>query len=161
MTHDNLLERIAARDRLTNQLRHEAEQLRAALSRVPGDHWFNNFRRFPLGCDRPAALVLGLWLERKGFGPVIIAWERRRHRTTNAHSWVEIGELIVDITGDLFGTDNAPRPPVIVTGDHRWHASFGGSDRFTIAELLEQRASLRRALKVLFVEVVQQLERES
>lgn len=76
------------------------------------------FRYFPRGCCDIASEMLGKFLQDKyGLRPVYVSAETcDNHKPRTHHAWIELGAVIVDITGDQFG-----RSPVEVTCDRSWH----------------------------------------
>lgn len=103
------------------RLKLEAEIVRRGLEAMPPRCWKGVFRMFPVGCHRPAAAVLGLWLARAGFERVEWMWDALMKPGNREHCWVEVDGVIVDVTGDRFPSEEPRRPPVVVTRDQRWY----------------------------------------
>ena len=90
------------------------------------------FSAFPKNCCGHASVLLVLYLKDLGVKRVYRVFNGKHIQDVKkSHAWVEVGEIIVDITADQF-PDN---PPVIVTDNRKWHACFDGEQR--TAEILE------------------------
>lgn len=74
---------------------------------------------YPLGACGDTCELLADYLRKVGLGdPTFVSGVNRG--TGQTHAWLELGELIIDITADQFdGVDH----PVIVTTDRSWHDS--------------------------------------
>ena len=75
------------------------------------------FDRFPRGSCGDASLLLALVYVNRGIGAACLAGLRSGH----SHAWVEIGDLIVDITADQFDEGHSA---VTITRDRAWHSQF-------------------------------------
>ena len=90
-----------------------------------------SLRDFPSGACGDASLLLAHFLAEAGlYGAVYVSglWERY------SHAWLELGNLIIDITADQFTADpqaalvldGLPETPdgVLVTTSRDWHSRF-------------------------------------
>src|SRR6185369_13279411 len=94
---------------------------------------------FPHGACSDASLLLAKYLQVKKCGLSLYVLGERHGRR---HAWLQLQELIIDITADQFDDQDAG---VIVTGDSSWHSSFNGKihnvadfclyDRHTVFQL--------------------------
>jgi hypothetical protein len=71
------------------------------------------FQLFPRGCCGPASELLGRCLIELGFANVSYIPAERRD-DTRSHAWINVDDVIVDITADQFG-----EPSVIVVASVR------------------------------------------
>jgi hypothetical protein len=78
---------------------------------------------FPKGVCGAICFLLGHYLRQNGF-PEAEYVNGIRPSDRESHAWIEIGSLIVDITGDQFTEISEP---VIVTADSTWHRLFSDS----------------------------------
>lgn len=69
------------------------------------------FKDFPNGCCRDMSVVLGAYLKTKGFFDINYC-HREYDDGIPSHGWLEVGDLILDLTADQFGNS---RPPVVIT----------------------------------------------
>lgn len=98
-------------------LRH-CERFRDAIERADKRHLPITRQDFPRGASGDATLLLAKYRERQGSGRFnYMLGSRNGH----SHSWMQQGDLIVDITADQF-PDVAE--PVIVARQSSWHAKF-------------------------------------
>ena len=79
------------------------------------------FDRFPRGTCGPVSELLGRYLVEAGFENVMYVCGEKR--SEGSHAWIEVGEIILDITGDQFG-----QPPVVVTVASNWHDQWERDD---------------------------------
>lgn len=80
-----------------------------------GIEWFKDF---PRGCCQDVSLILALYLHKKGFGiaEVVSGW-----RGNKSHAWLELDDMIIDITADQFDDVNER---VLVTTNSKFHEEF-------------------------------------
>jgi hypothetical protein len=76
------------------------------------------FQLFPRGCRGPASELLGRCLIELGFANVSYIPAERRD-DTRSHAWINVDDVIVDITADQFG-----EPSVIVSRVSSWRAQW-------------------------------------
>jgi hypothetical protein len=76
---------------------------------------------FPRGTCGLVSDLLGRYLVEAGFKKVMYVCGEKR--SEGSHAWVEVGEIILDITGDQFG-----QPPVVVTAASNWHDQWERDD---------------------------------
>ncbi len=77
----------------------------------------NPLKRFPNGCCDVASEMLGKFVfDKFSLKPMYISAKGFEGDETRSHAWIELGELVIDITGDQFG-----EPAVQVTRDRSWH----------------------------------------
>jgi hypothetical protein len=79
------------------------------------------FERFPRGTCGPVSELLGRYLVEAGFEDVMYVCGKKP--SEGSHAWVEVGGIILDITGDQFG-----RPPIVVTAASNWHNEWERDD---------------------------------
>lgn len=82
------------------------------------------FARFPDGCCRDASYELALVLAEAGVRKSCLVSGESSDTKINysTHAWLEVGEIIVDITGDQFNSRlELQRPAVFVSTDRSWH----------------------------------------
>lgn len=99
-------------------------KFRRALENCPKNLLPISFERFPIGSCGDATLLLGKYLQKKGFGDFdYILGESGTHSddTWHSHAWLQKGELIIDITADQFADFEQP---VIVTINSPWHKKY-------------------------------------
>ena len=80
------------------------------------------FRDFPRGSCHPASEVLGRYLrDALKIEPQVVRADRifPQPRGWSTHAWLEVDELVIDITADQFGQE-----PVVVTRCSPWHRGF-------------------------------------
>ena len=118
----------SGRQGLSEALRREifdlARAFRSAIERSDRDKLPVTFSNFPKGACGDAALLLGRFRKDRGFGPLdyVLGW-RGDHESGSSHAWLQIGDLVIDITADQF-TDMDQL--VIVQKSSTWHAAFDG-----------------------------------
>jgi hypothetical protein len=81
------------------------------------------FRDFPKGSCGAAAKTLGLYIRETLQIECTLINAGSSNVYPWTHSWLEYGNLIIDVTADQFGK----QPPVWVTTDRSWHQRFGDS----------------------------------
>ncbi len=80
------------------------------------------WHQFPAGCCGDTSDILAVVLAHVGVPDVRTVCGYFREYTGCSHAWVEVGELIIDITGDQFNARaDFPLPAVFVATDRRWH----------------------------------------
>jgi hypothetical protein len=62
---------------------------------------------FPFGCCRDSAVILGLYLIKIGYQNVNYC-RRPYDDVFKSHGWIEVENLILDLTADQFGPDFLP-----------------------------------------------------
>ncbi|HCF2447005.1 TPA: hypothetical protein NIA45_004673 [Pseudomonas aeruginosa] len=72
-----------------------------------------NMRTFPAGCCGNSSEILGDYLISRGLAKAKLV---RANRGDESHAWIEVGTLVIDVTGDQF----AGRPAVYVDGTDAW-----------------------------------------
>jgi len=99
-----------------------ATQLRGVLDKADTTLLPIPFRKFPRGSCDAASEALGIHIrEQLGYECVSAQGMCALGEEYSTHTWLEYGDLIIDITADQFG-----QAPVIVTRSSPWHARFGG-----------------------------------
>lgn len=105
-----------------------ATRLRQALvvlsRKETPDHWTD----FPGGTCGDTSLVLGAFLADAGFdGFELVNAERgsQGNGTYSSHAWLQLGQIVVDITADQFSDGPGP----VVVGDSDWHGGFRVSSK--------------------------------
>lgn len=104
---------------------------RAAIVRCERGSLPLGLREFPAGSCSDASLLLAQFLEDSGFqGATYIAGLRDRY----SHAWLELEDIIIDITIDQFAADpeavlilgGIPTTDdgVVVTKNRDWHSQF-------------------------------------
>jgi hypothetical protein len=78
---------------------------------------------FPSGACGDASLLLGEYLFSLGFGEFEYVVGVRSERS---HAWLEMNDMIIDITSDQF---EEVEEPVIVTTKRTWHSQFSVEDK--------------------------------
>jgi hypothetical protein len=89
----------------------------------------NKFSSFPKQTCEYTSNLLGRFLAENGFADVQYVWGVRwpdAWPKDESHAWLEICDVIVDITADQFPDGPAP---VIVTRSHLWHSQFSSPQR--------------------------------
>ncbi len=94
---------------------------RCALERYASDTKSGLFEGFPRGTCGPVSELLGRYLVEAGFKNVMYVGGEKR--SEGSHAWIEVGEIILDITGDQFG-----QPPVVVATASNWHDEWERDD---------------------------------
>ena len=123
----------------TNMLRSRATEVRRYLERGRAGSRLDVLRRFPVGCCKPASLLLMQWLrDQEGLQGIVGVANAERVRSPklndeSVHFWLEIDGWIVDITADQFGEG---MDPVYVSRDRTWHDTFSEGCRFTQSDLV-------------------------
>jgi hypothetical protein len=108
-------------------------------------------------CDHASAL-LGRYFQEQGFDVVYVNNGCRGGSSwKDSHAWLEIGDLIVDITADQF-SDQTER--VIVTTDHTWHSTFYGQRRQSVNDQLSFNNLLGRSYKQAYGEIKKELSKQ-
>ncbi|MFK4750955.1 hypothetical protein [Oceanobacter antarcticus] len=104
-----------------------ARQFRRAIEAVPREEFIGSvFRDFPAGCCGDTSNVLATYLfEKTG---VIADYCAGRDGGTDqeiySHAWLQINNLIIDITADQFQDRGYPLDPVYVGPATDWHKTF-------------------------------------
>jgi len=75
------------------------------------------FENFPAGSCGDAALILGKYLEERGFGLFDYVLGERGGRS---HAWLQRGHLVVDITGDQFDDMSVAKDAPYRSGKCDW-----------------------------------------
>jgi hypothetical protein len=104
-------------DTVMEQLLEIALAARGALERyAPNAEGMDGilFGRFPHGTCGGTSELLGRYLIEAGYENVMYVCGNKHNE--GSHAWVEVGEFILDITGDQFG-----QPAVVVTTASDWH----------------------------------------
>jgi len=111
-------------DALHREIFSLAQTFRGAIERCDRAKLPITFSNFPRGSCGDAALLLGRFLKDRGFGDsdYVLGW-RGDHESGSSHAWLQIGDLIIDITADQFADMDQP---VIVQESSTWHAAFNG-----------------------------------
>lgn len=113
------------------RVRELAAAFRAAIVRCEPRKLPFGLREFPAGACGDASLLLAQFLEDLGFrGATYVAGLRDRY----THAWLELEDLIVDITVDQFAADpeallmldGIPKTAdgIVVTRNRNWHSMF-------------------------------------
>jgi hypothetical protein len=93
--------------RTMKQLLTIAQAARSAIQRYVSNTNDLMFKGFPRGTCGPASELLGRYLIEAGFEEVMYVCGEKGGQ--GSHAWVEIGGVVLDMTGDQFG-----QPPVVV-----------------------------------------------
>jgi hypothetical protein len=99
------------------QLLRIAQAARSALQRYVSDTQDFMFDSFPRGTCGPVSELLGRYLMEAGFKDVMYVCGERQDK--GSHAWLEVGGIVLDITGDQFG-----QPPVVVAATSKWHGEW-------------------------------------
>ena len=106
-------------DAVVEKLLKIALDARCALERYASDAKIVSFKEFPRGTCGLVSELLGRYLVEAGFENVMYVCGEKRGEGSHAwvsHAWVQVGEIILDITGDQFG-----QPSVVVAAASDWH----------------------------------------
>ena len=120
-------------------LQERAAEVRAYLSSGSSGRHLGSLLSFPTGCCKVASLLLLQWLnDREGVKDALgIANARRPNPYTPGkdatHFWLEVGDVIVDITADQFDDYSEP---VHVSSNRAWHETFAGGRRYPQADFI-------------------------
>ena len=129
-----------------------AYEVRNYLGGTASGNHLEMLKRFPAGCCKVASLLLLQWLHDQAgvCDAQCMANARRPNPKTPdedaTHFWIEIGDVIIDITSDQF-TDSPQA--VIVSRDRTWHQSFSGICRFPQSGLIPLSNDHMREYKVM------------
>jgi len=99
---------------MVEQLWKIALAARSTLERYASYQASGMFESFPRGTCGPVSELLGRYLVEAGFKNVMYICGEKRN--DGSHAWIEVGRIILDITGDQFG-----QPPVVVAAVSSWH----------------------------------------
>jgi len=118
------------------RLREVAASVRAAILSARDSfppYLRRKFSAFPKGCCGHTSVLLALYLQDIGLTDVSYVFGGRRgFNVEDAHAWVEVGDVIVDITADQF-SDNPN--PLVITEERSWHAKFYGDNAFSMCRV--------------------------
>ena len=105
---------------------------------------------FPNGACGDASLLLGDYLYSIGYSQVayVSGW-----RNNQSHAWIEIDDVIIDITADQF---SEKKDAVIVTTDKSWHNQFIEEARES-ARINSHDKGIERELKRALAEITRWL----
>lgn len=101
-----------------------AARVRQALASAPLEELPDHWTAFPRGTCADASLVLCAFLADAGFaGFELVCGERgsQENGTYSSHAWLQLDQLVVDITADQFADGPGP---VVVAEDSEWHRGF-------------------------------------
>jgi hypothetical protein len=100
------------------RLRKLCERFRSAIMTMPKNELPIGMHAFPLGACGDAALILALFLRDCGFdrAEYVAGW-----REQHSHAWLQVGDLVIDVTADQF--PDAPRAVIVATRSD-WHRAF-------------------------------------
>jgi hypothetical protein len=98
--------------------------VRTAIDSIPRDQRIASLRSFPHGACGDSSLLLSRYLTEIGIPGVKYVRGEAVDRQT--HAWLEIEDLIVDITYDQF---DSARTGVFVAKDRSWHSRFDVIER--------------------------------
>ena len=101
-----------------SRIRELAAKFRFAILKVNPERLTITMRNFPVGSCGDASLLLAKFLQEKGYSGItyVCGWKNRQ-----SHAWLEVDDVVIDITADQFRDD---MEPVIVTQDRSWHSQF-------------------------------------
>ena len=103
-------------------LRRLVTQFRLAMEST--DFLGTRLEEFPKEVCDITCRVLGLYLFSHGFINFFIFSGARPDCDDGKHLWLQVEDIIVDITADQF--DDSNQPSVVVTRDSAWHAALDG-----------------------------------
>ena len=95
----------------SNSIKKLAKRFRDSICKAKGNGEFNDdfmFCNFPRGCCGDAADLLGIFLMENGIKDVLYVCGNCYEgldEGMQSHAWLQIADLIVDITGDQFRCD--------------------------------------------------------
>jgi hypothetical protein len=124
-------------------VRSAAEDIRRAFenllaSSLPGKFPIM-FAKFPRGACGDASLILAMYLDKEfelgEFEYVSVGRLSKSDNKKSYHSWLQSGNLFVDITADQF--DDAPSA-VIVEFDSKWHQTFDIEPQRSSSEVIKR-----------------------
>ncbi|HBG04589.1 MAG: hypothetical protein A2075_21300 [Geobacteraceae bacterium GWC2_58_44] len=126
-----------------------ASRFRLAILRSnPSTSSLGTLQDFPHGACGDASLLLAKYLQVNKCGRSLLVLGERHGR---GHAWLQLQEVIIDITADQFDDQD---DGVIVTSDSSWHSSFNGNihnvadfclyDRHTVFELTRAYEAITR-----------------
>ena len=101
------------------KLKEIVSKFKAAILACDLDGLGIGFRAFPMGACGDTCLLLGTYLHELGYGRVDYVFGQKGRQS---HAWLEMGDIIIDITADQFEKDI---DPVLITRDKRWHKEKG------------------------------------
>ncbi len=94
---------------------------------------------FPRGCCNDSAYLLGTYLDSMGFGKFeAIGASSSIEGDSTTHSWLERGDLVIDITRSQFG-DNISN--VYIGRSPEWYSDWVVEQRFS-AQIFNERLGL-------------------
>lgn len=104
---------------MIDELHRLASEFRAALDQIEWSQMPDGFKDFPAGTCCDISNILAEYL--RDSGVTDIEYVVGKNAKYWSHAWLEVSEIIVDITADQFPDVSAS---VTVTRDHRWHSQF-------------------------------------
>ena len=112
-------------------IRRQARKFREFVERCDKSELELKIQDFPRGSCGDVACLLARYLSEGGApGFRYFLGQRRKPEqkepTFASHAWLQLDDLIVDITADQF---SEVREPVIVTRMSAWHATLRGEDK--------------------------------
>lgn len=101
-----------------------AVRFRKLMEELDRSQWGTQFRGFPRGSCGAATEMFGTYLfeECDLNAKYISAVHRDNFSSYGSHAWLELGNLIIDLTCDQFSHDPLPAP--YVGRDSIWHSQW-------------------------------------
>lgn len=103
------------------RLRREAARVRHAMEATDLSDCGYNFDSFPTNCCHHAVKLLAIHLGAGGWGDLRMAKGCHDAGPVHEHVWLNVGDILVDLTADQFGDGLGP---VIVTRHSPWHDAW-------------------------------------
>ena len=87
-----------------------------------------SLKSFPRGCCKPTSFILRQYLEDShGIKNIMYVWGTNAE--DNTHGWLEINDVIIDLTADQF-SENYPKVMIVNSQESNFHKSFKRQLRF-------------------------------
>lgn len=108
---------------LVQELFNASTIFRKAIEQHLSEEPHNLLVRFPSGCCKTTSFLLARYLHENGFDKLqyVYGWRNFSSKNRFSHGWLQIGDLIVDITADQFELVNSS---ILVTFDRSFYLQF-------------------------------------
>ena len=109
-----------------------------------------SFQKFPKGSSRETSWILAKYLQENGYGEFDFVFGSRG---LHSHVWLQLDNLVVDITADEFEDQ---KNKTIVVSNSEWHKMFNGQvQQIATMEYYDQKTqtTLLNAYKVVIANI--------
>jgi hypothetical protein len=105
----------------TDNLKVLCANFREAILKTYGKDLSCNLRDFPKGCCQIVSAMLMKYLMDNGYMNIKYVYGEKGVLT---HTWLQINDIIIDITADQFNSEDNLIKPIIVELNSEWHKQY-------------------------------------